>query len=59
MLGYNKLQLYYLRTNQPLQIINNPHLRVTVVVLGAYVCYHFNCYVPRLQIESKVPLVFS
>ena len=35
------------------------HHRVTVIVLGAYVCYYFNCYIPCLQVESKVPFVFS
>ena len=42
-------------------VINPQHMRqrVMVVVLCAYVCYHFNCYVPPLQVENKVPLVFS
>ena len=44
-----------------MRVINPLRMRqkVTVVVLSAYVCFHFNCYVPRLQVESKVPLVFS
>ena len=33
--------------------------RVMIVILCVYVCYHFNCYVLRLQVKSKVPLGFS
>ena len=48
---------YYL--GLPACFINPRRMRHRVTVVVVCVCYHTNCYIPRLYVENKVPLGFS